>query len=117
MLDRIRKTIKEHNLIQDGDRVIVAVSGGPDSVCLLHALYQLKEEYNLDLYGAHLNHNFRGMDAQIDAQYVAKLCEDLNILCFIKSMDVPKYAQEQGLSPEEAGRMLRYEFFEEIAER
>lgn len=117
MLDKIRKTIKEHNLIEQGDRIIVAISGGPDSVCLLHALCQLREEYNLELYGAHLNHNFRGIEAQIDAQYVSNLCEDLNVLCFIKSMDVPQYATEHGLSPEEAGRVLRYEFFEEVAER
>lgn len=117
MLDRIKKTIKEHNLIENGDRIIVAISGGPDSVCLLHVLNELKDEYNLDIYGAHLNHNFRGMDAQIDAQYVSKLCDELNILCFVKSMDVPKYAKENSLSPEEAGRILRYDFFEEVAER
>lgn len=59
MLDRIKRAIEEHNLIEKGDKVIVAVSGGPDSVCLLHVLYQLREEYDLKLYGAHLNHNFR----------------------------------------------------------
>jgi len=117
MLDKIKKTIKEHNLIEQDDKIIVAISGGPDSVCLLHALYQLKEEYNLELYGAHLNHNFRGIDAQIDAQYVSNLCEDLNVLSFIKSMDVPQYAKQNGLSPEEAGRILRYDFFEEVAQR
>lgn len=117
MLDRIRKTVKEHKLIEDGDKIIVAISGGPDSVSLLHALYRLKDEYNIDIYGAHLNHNFRGMDAQVDAQYVSKLCDDLNILCFVKSMDVPKYAKENSLSSEEAGRILRYDFFEEVAER
>lgn len=117
MLDKVRKTIEEHNLIKPGDRIIVAVSGGPDSVCLLHALCQLRDEYNLELYGAHLNHNFRGIDAQIDAQYASNLCEKLNVLCFIKSIDVPKYAKDNSLSPEEAGRVLRYEFFEEVAER
>ncbi len=117
MLDKMRKIIEDNNLIEQGDRIIVAISGGPDSVCLLHALYQIREEYNLELYGAHLNHNFRGIEAQIDAQYVSNLCDDLNILCFIKSMDVPQYAKENGLSPEEAGRILRYDFFEEVAER
>ncbi len=117
MLDKIKKTIKDNNLIEWGDRIIVAISGGPDSVCLLHNLYNLREEYNLELYGAHLNHNFRGIDAQVDALYVSNLCEELNILCFIKSMDVPQYAKDNGLSPEEAGRILRYDFFEEVAER
>ncbi len=117
MLDKIRKTIEEYNLIEKEDKIIVAISGGPDSVCLLHTLYQLKEEYNLELFGVHLNHNFRGMEAHIDAQYVSNLCEELNILCFIKSVDVPQYAEENGLSSEEAGRILRYDFFEEVAQR
>lgn len=117
MLDRIKRTIEDYNLINHGDRVIVAISGGPDSVCLLHALSQLREEYDLELYGAHLNHNFRGIEAQIDAQYVSQLCEKLDVLCFIKSIDVPQYAKSEGLSPEEAGRILRYEFFEEVASR
>lgn len=117
MLDRIRETIEEHNLIEKGDRIIVAVSGGPDSVCLLHVLCRLREEYDLKLYGAHLNHNFRGIEAQMDAQYVSNLCEELDVFCFVKSLDVPQYAKKKGLSPEEAGRILRYDFFEEVAQR
>lgn len=117
MLDKIRRTIEKYNLIEKGDKIVVAISGGPDSVCLLHALYRLKEEYDLELYGVHLNHNFRGIEAQIDAQYVSNLCDGLNILCFIKSVDVPQYAEKYGLSPEEAGRILRYDFFEEVAQR
>ncbi len=117
MLDKIRETIEKYDLIEKGDKIVVAISGGPDSVCLLHALYQLREEYNLKLYGAHLNHNFRGIEAQLDARYVSDLCEDLDILYFIKSVDVPLYAKEYGLSPEEAGRILRYDFFEEVAQR
>lgn len=117
MLDKIKATINQHKLIEKGDKIIVAISGGPDSVCLLHALYILREEYEIDLYGAHLNHNFRGIEAQVDAQYVSNLCEDLNIVCFIKSLDVPGYARENSLSPEEAGRILRYDFFEEVAQK
>lgn len=117
MLDKIRETIEEFRLIEEGDKIIVAISGGPDSVAMLHALHCLREEYGLDLYGAHLNHNFRGIEAQLDAEYVSKLCESLGIICFIKSVDVPGYARDQGLSPEEAGRILRYKFFDEIANR
>ncbi|SDK87592.1 tRNA lysidine(34) synthetase TilS [Natronincola ferrireducens] len=117
MLEQVIKTIKRHDLIDRGDKIVVAVSGGPDSVCLLHILHSLKEDFQLQLYAAHLNHNFRGIEAQMDAQYVSKLCEELNILSFIKSMDVPKYSKEKGLSPEEAGRILRYEFFQEVVEK
>ncbi|AKL97109.1 tRNA(Ile)-lysidine synthase TilS [Clostridium aceticum] len=116
MLNKVKKTIKKYNLIDIGDKIIVAVSGGPDSIALLHILHHLREEFEVQIYAAHLNHNFRGIEAQMDAQYVENFCEELKILSFIKSMDVPKYAKEQGLSAEEAGRVLRYEFFEEIAE-
>ncbi|MCC5912100.1 MAG: tRNA lysidine(34) synthetase TilS [Clostridiaceae bacterium] len=117
MLDKIKKTIKKHDLIDFGDKIVVAVSGGPDSICLLHTLHSLKEEFQLQIYAAHLNHNFRGIEAQIDAQYVANFCEELNIISFIKSMDVQKHAKENGLSLEEAGRVLRYDFFDEVVER
>lgn len=117
MLDKVKKVIKRYDLIDEGDKIVVAVSGGPDSICLLHVLYALREEFKLQIYAAHLNHNFRGIEAQMDAQYVAKFCEELNVICFIKSMDVPKYAKEHALSDEEAGRILRYEFFQEVVER
>lgn len=115
VIDKIRKTIEVNNLISIGDKVIVAVSGGPDSVCLLHGLNELKKDYEIEIYGAHLNHNFRGIEALKDAQYVTKLCEALNIMCFVKSVDVPEYAKNNGLSMEEAGREQRYLFFQEVA--
>lgn len=117
ILDKVKNTIDRHHLLEKGDRVVVAISGGPDSVCLLHILHRLSEEYEIHIYGAHLNHNFRGMEAQKDAQYVNKLCEELNIMCFIKSMDVGKYAKDNGYSLEEAGRILRYQFFDEVSDR
>lgn len=117
MIDKVRDIIKKYGLIDKGDRIVVAVSGGADSICLLHILYVLKEEFDLQLYAAHLNHNFRGIEAQMDAQYVANFCEELDIICFIKSVNAPKYAREHGLSDEEAGRILRYEFFEEILDK
>lgn len=117
LIDKIIETIETYNLIQKGDNILVAVSGGPDSVCLLHILNSIKETYQLNLYGAHLNHNFRGIEAHKDAQYVANLCEGLQVMCFVKSVDVPAYAKEAGLSLEEAGRIQRYLFFDEIAEK
>lgn len=117
MLEKVKKTIERYHLIDTGDKIVVAVSGGPDSICLLHVLHNLAEEYQLQLFAAHLNHNFRGIDALMDAQYVANFCEKLNIISFIKSLDVPKYAKEHGLSSEEAGRILRYEFFDEVVEK
>lgn len=110
----VKKTISKYNLIQDGDRVIVGVSGGPDSVCLLHTLYKFSKEMNISLYVAHLNHQIRGIDAYTDALYVMNISEKLNIPCFIRSIDVPKYCEERKIGVEEGARTLRYEMFNEI---
>lgn len=117
VIDKIKKRVVEDQLIEEGDKVVVAISGGPDSVCLLHCLSMLQEEYQLQLYGAHLNHNFRGIEALKDAQYVTKLCEGLNIMSFVKSIDVAEYAKNNGCTHEEAGRIVRYAFFDEVAEK
>lgn len=116
-LDKIKKTIERYQLIETGDKIVVAVSGGPDSVCLLHLLYTLKDIYGIKLFGAHLNHNFRGIEAQKDAQYVHNLCEELGIMSFVKSIDVPSMAKESGYTLEEAGRIMRYRFFDEVSEK
>ncbi len=117
IVKQLLNTVEEQGLIQPGDKIVVAVSGGPDSVCLLHLLHRLKARLGIELYGAHLNHNFRGIEAQMDAQYVLNLCEALDILCFIKSSDVEAYKKEQQLTSEQAGRVLRYEFFEEVLKK
>lgn len=117
VIKQMLHTIEEQELISPGDKIVVAVSGGPDSVCLLHVLKRLESRLGIQVYGAHLNHNIRGIEAQMDAQYVLNLCEELDILCFIKSSDVKAYEQEQGLTSEQAGRVLRYEFFEEVLKK
>lgn len=117
MINKVKETIVKEELIQIGDKIIVGISGGPDSVCLLHILASLKEEYHLTIYGAHLNHNFRGIESQLDAHYVSKLCEDLNLICFIKSIDVAQFSESNGFTFEEAGRILRYQFFDEVSEK
>jgi len=117
IIDKVKHAIEKHQLLERGDKLVVAISGGPDSVCLLHILHSLSVEYGIKIYGAHLNHNFRGIEAQKDAQYVNNLCEELDIMPFVKSMDVGKYAKEKGYSLEEAGRILRYQFFDEVAEK
>ena len=117
IIDKVKDAINKYKLIEEGDKIVVAISGGPDSVCLLHVLHTLTSEYGIQIYGAHLNHNFRGLEAQKDAQYVNNLCEELDIMCFVKSLDVGKYAKENGYSLEEAGRILRYQFFDEVSEK
>ncbi|SHK59001.1 tRNA lysidine(34) synthetase TilS [Tepidibacter formicigenes] len=117
IVNKVRDTIKKHNLLSDGDKVILGLSGGPDSVCLLHILNYLKDEFNIKLYAAHLNHKIRGIEAQKDAMYVAKICDVMGVVCFIRAIDVPKYCEENNLSLEEGARILRYNMFFEIKEK
>lgn len=114
--ETVLKTIEEHSLISSGDRVLVAVSGGADSVCLLHILNSLKNVLNIKLYAAHLNHMIRGEEADADQLFVEELCKGLGIESFFKKVDVPNLAKENGLTSEEAGRKARYDFFNEIKE-
>lgn len=115
--DIVKRTIEREKLIQKGDKVLVALSGGPDSVCLLHCLKKLENIYEMTIYAAHLNHMIRGMEAQKDAMYTAKLCDSFGITFFVKSVDVPLYAKEKRLSIEEAARKIRYEMLFEIKEK
>ena len=79
IVDRVRSTINKYNLLQKGDKVVLGLSGGPDSVCLLHILKQLESEYDLSIYAAHLNHQIRGIEAQKDVMYISRLCDSLGI--------------------------------------
>ena len=114
IFEKVLNTINKHGLIQKGDKIVVGLSGGPDSVCLLHILNRLKKEWDLEIYAAHLNHQIRGIEAQKDAFYVSKLCDEMGITFFIKSINVPEYCEKNGMSIEEGARKLRYEMFDEI---
>ena len=111
------KTVKKNNLIEENDSIVVALSGGPDSVCLLHVLCRMAKEMNLKIYAAHLNHQIRGLDAYMDSLYVMRLCENLGVPCFIRAIDVPGYCEENRLGLEDGARKLRYDIFQEIKER
>ena len=113
LIDSVRKTITKYNLIDKGDTIIVAVSGGPDSMTLLSILLSLKEEYNIKIIVAHINHGIRE-NAKIDEEYVKKFCKDNNIELYIKKADVKQIAKDNKQGLEEAGRCVRYEFFGEI---
>ncbi|MCY6960340.1 tRNA lysidine(34) synthetase TilS [Clostridium brassicae] len=114
MIEKIMNTIKQNAMFKEGDKVIVGVSGGPDSICLLHVLYTLKEELRITLAAAHINHCLRGEEADKDEEYVKRFCNELGIECFVKKIDVHKLSKEKSISCEMAGREVRYKFFEEI---
>ncbi|MCS7197895.1 MAG: tRNA lysidine(34) synthetase TilS [Candidatus Bipolaricaulota bacterium] len=115
MLDQVRKTITRYVMLQACDRVLVAVSGGVDSVVLLHVLQELKKELKLSLAVAHFDHGIRPDSAQ-DAEFVSKLARSLRLKLYTERADVPAYAQAHKLSLEVAARELRYQFLEKIAQ-
>lgn len=117
LYEDVLETVKKNNLIEKNDKIVVALSGGPDSVCLLHVLYRMSKEMNLKVYAAHLNHQIRGLDAYVDSLYVMRICEKLDIPCFIRAIDVPKFCDENKMGLEDGARMLRYDIFEEIRNR
>lgn len=110
----VLKTIEKHNMIEPGDKIIAAVSGGADSVCMLNLLQSLKAELGFSLCCAHLNHGLRGKAADHDEEFVRALCTQLGIDFYSKTVDVAKVAEEKKITCEEAGRMARYDFFNEL---
>jgi tRNA(Ile)-lysidine synthase len=116
-LKKVRQTIAHYDLLQKGDKVLVAVSGGPDSVALLYALLEIKEEFDLRLFVAHLNHKLRGSESDQDQKFVKDLASKLNLRFFSKSVDVKREARKKRLSLEEAARSVRYQYLENSADR
>lgn len=110
----ILETVDKYNMIQKGQTVIVAVSGGYDSLCMLNVLCGLRRLRGFDLCVAHVNHMLRN-EADADEEFVVKECEKLGVTAYTKKFDVSKYAEQNKISFETAGRILRYKFFDEIA--
>ncbi|WP_027309055.1 tRNA lysidine(34) synthetase TilS [Caloramator sp. ALD01] len=114
MKEKVLSYIKENRLIEPNDKIVVGLSGGPDSVCLLHILCSLKEELNITVYSAHVNHMIRGEEALRDEEYSKKLSEKLNVEHFSTRVKVEEFAKEHRMTSEEAGRYIRYKFFDEV---
>lgn len=113
MYNLVKQNIIEKNLIRTGDNVLIALSGGPDSVFLFHNLRKLKTELSFNLYASHINHMYRGEDAQHDEDFVRDLCSKYKVRLFVKRRHAGEYAKELKVTEEEAGRILRYSFFKD----
>lgn len=111
--EKVLKTIREYNMFEKEEKVVVGVSGGPDSIALLNALYNLRKILKIEMYVAHINHSLR-KEADEETNYVKEFCEKLNITCFIKKVDLNQYCKDNKIGTELAGRNIRYEFFEKI---
>ncbi|MDV4150262.1 tRNA lysidine(34) synthetase TilS [Clostridium sp. AL.422] len=114
MINKVKAFIIENNLIQIGDRILVALSGGPDSVCLLNVLYELREDFNIEIAAAHVNHMLRGEEAFKDEEYARNICKNLNVKFFSTRIDINEVSKQKGISHELAGREERYKFFQLI---
>lgn len=115
MMNKVEKFITDNEIFKHGDSVLLGVSGGADSTCLLYVLNDLKEKFDLKLLVVHVNHGIRGEEADRDAMHVKKMCKKLNVPFRLKEIDVPSISKETGKSEEEAGRDARYAAFFEIA--
>ena len=109
--ERTAAFMQVHQMVRSGDRVAVGLSGGADSVCLLHLLWQLQEELGIKVRAVHVNHGLRP-EAEAEEQWVRALCEQLGIPLQCFRVDVKKRMREEGLSTEEAARLERYAAFE-----
>ncbi|MBQ2937829.1 MAG: tRNA lysidine(34) synthetase TilS [Clostridia bacterium] len=117
MKEKVFDTIKKYNLIENGDKIVLGVSGGPDSICMLNILNEIKNDKTIDLtyemVVAHVNHLIRE-EANEDENFVKDFCQKIGIQFYSKSIDVQKIANNNKIGTEEAGRKVRYDFFDEI---
>ncbi|MFN2220426.1 MAG: tRNA lysidine(34) synthetase TilS [Anaerolineae bacterium] len=114
--DAVRRSIERHHLVLPGEVVVVGVSGGPDSLCLLHILNGLRADYSLALHVAHLHHGLRGAEADEDAEFVRALAAEWELGCTIERIDIAALAGRHHLAWEEAARRARYGFLCRVAE-
>lgn len=108
---KVKEYILENKMLEKGDSVIVGLSGGADSVCLLDILTRLRDEFSLSIIAVHVHHGIRGTEADRDLEFAGKICKERNVDFRVYYYNVPEYAKNNGLSEEEAGRKLRYETF------
>ena len=117
IIEQIKKTIIDNDLIPQGAHVVLGLSGGPDSVCLFHVLGMLAEEMDLKLHAVHVNHQLRGDAADQDQEFVENLCINAGVPLEVTVFDCARLAKDMGITTEEAGRIKRYEAFDDAADR
>ena len=120
MKEKVIETIKKYNLIQNGDKIVLGVSGGPDSISMLNILNELRNDkllqIDFDIIVAHINHMIRE-EAKEDELFVKEFCKRIGVEFYSKSIDVQEIANNKKIGSEEAGRIIRYEFFDEVLEK
>lgn len=114
MNNKVLKTVEKYNMLSKGDRVLIGVSGGADSIALLEFFVSVKEKYDLDICVAHIEHGIRGEDSINDAEFVENYCKKLGVKFYLKTIDAPNLAKKAKMGVEEYSRMARYDFFNTI---
>lgn len=116
MKNKVLNYIKENKMIEAGESVVIGVSGGADSMCLLNIMENIGRPLKLRLVAVHIHHGIREETADRDAAFVEDYCREHGIECIVKHFDVPALANQWGMSEEEAGRRVRYETFNQVLE-
>lgn len=116
MESSLRRFNDQHRLVCKGDRILVGVSGGPDSMALLHWLITMRDEWELTLVVIHVNHSLRGKAADADQAYVEAVCRQWNVPCHSVVVDVPRYVKKNNVSKQTAARECRYRSYAELAQ-
>jgi len=114
--DKVLNTIKKYNLIQPKDKIVLGVSGGPDSISMLYILNELKEKLDFEIIVAHINHGIRE-NAKNDEEYVKTYCEKIGVKFYCLHASVKELAEQKKMGLEETGRKVRYDFFDEILKK
>ncbi|MGB2990103.1 MAG: tRNA lysidine(34) synthetase TilS, partial [Candidatus Zixiibacteriota bacterium] len=116
-IEKMKGTVRRFGLLRTSDSVLVALSGGPDSVALLYSLVAIQSEFGLKLHAAHLNHKLRGTESDADEEFAGEVASGLKVRFFCKTIDVRREAKKRKLSIEEAARELRYRYLERVADQ
>ncbi|MDM8001092.1 MAG: tRNA lysidine(34) synthetase TilS [Dehalococcoidia bacterium] len=116
LAETVRRFILQNRLVEPGEKVVVGVSGGADSICLLHILFRLRQRLGITLHVAHLNHLLRGAESDSDAKYVSGVAHRLGVPATVESRDVKTYQSAHRLSLEDAARQVRYQFFAQVVQ-
>ncbi len=114
---KVNETIRKFEMIKDNDNIVLGVSGGADSISLLHFLINNIEYNNVNVIAIHINHCIRGDEADRDEEFVKTICRDWGVKLYVKKYNVKNLAKEYGISEEECGRNVRYNCFREISKR
>lgn len=114
MLETVKSNIEKYKLLENQATVLAAVSGGPDSMAMLHCLYRLRDQLGFRLLVAHVNHGVRGELAKRDQDFVEEVSRELGLDHYTTNVDMAAYGKKHGMTAEEAGRLLRYGFFRDV---